>query len=310
MKKALDITNGMLADKTYLVGDSVTLADIALTCTLFNGMTKVFDPAFRKPFPHVERYFTTLVNNPHFKKVMGAVELCKTAAKAPAPGKAPSAAAAKPKEEAKPAEAAPAPAAPVGQTPEEIEAAAAAVEKAGKKKIDDWLASMPPSEMVMDSWKRLYSNSPARGFRDVCITRLWAGGPVPNSPNEEVFSGFDAKAFSFWFCDYKYNDENTVNFIVMNKVGGFLQRVDYARKYAFGVMCILKKDNLFPIKGVWMFRGLELPPQMLEECPDMDLYTWTKVNLEDAGQKKLLEDIICEEDTIDGMELIEAKKFK
>ena len=33
------------------------------------------------------------------------------------------------------------------------------------------------------------------------------------------------------------------------QVGGFLQRIDYVRKYAFGVMCILKDDNgQFPIR--------------------------------------------------------------
>ena len=32
------------------------------------------------------------------------------------------------------------------------------------------------------------------------------------------FEGYDSEGFSFWFCDYKYDEENTVNFIVMNKV--------------------------------------------------------------------------------------------
>ncbi len=33
------------------------------------------------------------------------------------------------------------------------------------------------------------------------------------------------------------------------QVGGFLQRIDYVRKYAFGVMCILKDDKgQFPIR--------------------------------------------------------------
>lgn len=45
---------------------------------------------------------------------------------------------------------------------------------------------------------------------------------MPNSLNNEVFAGWDAEGFSMWFCDYKYNDENTVNYVVMNKVSGFL----------------------------------------------------------------------------------------
>jgi Elongation factor 1 gamma, conserved domain len=51
----------------------------------------------------------------------------------------------------------------------------------------------------------------------------------------------------------------------MNKVGGFLQRIDYARKYAFGAMCILKDDKgQFPIRGAWIFRGQAIPPMMVE----------------------------------------------
>jgi len=81
---------------------------------------------------------------------------------------------------------------------------------------------LPATTMVMDAWKRLYSNAPIKNFREVAINGLWNGGPVPNSLNNEVFTGFDPVGYSFWFCHYKYNDENTVNFMVMNKVGGFL----------------------------------------------------------------------------------------
>ena len=38
-------------------------------------------------------------------------------------------------------------------------------------------------------------------------------------------------------------------FRVAVQVGGFLQRLDYVRKYAFGVICILKNDQgQFPIR--------------------------------------------------------------
>jgi hypothetical protein len=33
------------------------------------------------------------------------------------------------------------------------------------------------------------------------------------------FEGFDPEGFCVFFCDYKYPEENTVNYIVMNKVG-------------------------------------------------------------------------------------------
>jgi len=37
------------------------------------------------------------------------------------------------------------------------------------------------------------------------------------------FEGFDPEGYSLWFCDYKYPEENTVNYIVMNKVTAVLK---------------------------------------------------------------------------------------
>lgn len=292
VKSALTTLNKYLEGTTYLVGDNVTLADIIACCNLYYGYTKVFDQAFREAFPCVTRYFLTLVHQPHFKKVMGDVTLCEAPLKYSPPKKEPK----QPKEDKKPKD----------------DAAAAAAAPAEKKesKPKTFVDLLPPTSMPMDSWKRLYSNTPPKNFREICITRLWEGGPVPKSPNDEVFPGYDPEGYSFWFCEYKFSEENTVNFMVMNKVGGFLQRVDYARKYAFGVMCILKKDKIFPIHGVWMFRGQDLPPPMLEECYDMELYEWRKADLSNPADKKRLEDMICEEDEIDGLENVECKVFK
>ena len=96
------------------------------------------------------------------------------------------------------------------------------------------------------------------------------------------------------------------------QVGGFLQRIDYVRKYAFAAVCILKDatNGTFPIRhdlvssvpsaivcstkkqsytgliccrGLFLFRGKDIPPIMKEECVDLDLYNWTKVDpLKDA----------------------------
>ncbi len=36
------------------------------------------------------------------------------------------------------------------------------------------------------------------------------------------FEGYDPEGYVMYFCDYKYPEENTVNYIVMNKVGDSL----------------------------------------------------------------------------------------
>lgn len=43
VQKALKVLDGYLLEHTFLVGESVTLADIIAACNLYNGFTKV-DP--------------------------------------------------------------------------------------------------------------------------------------------------------------------------------------------------------------------------------------------------------------------------
>lgn len=65
-----------LADKTYLVGEKVTLADIACASALVYPFKIVMDPAYRAQFPNVLRWFLTIVNQPQFKDVIGEVWTC------------------------------------------------------------------------------------------------------------------------------------------------------------------------------------------------------------------------------------------
>lgn len=91
---------------------------------------------------------------------------------------------AQPKKEAAPKEAKPKAAAqPTPPTPPQEEV----VPKPAAKPKDP-LAELPPSKMIMDSWKRLYSNTPASKFNEICINGLWNGADIPNSPNNEVIS--------------------------------------------------------------------------------------------------------------------------
>lgn len=73
-------------------------------------LVQLFDEAFRKDFPNVQRWFLTLVNQPEFKKVMGEVALAKETMKYEAKKEEKPAPAAKkeskpepPKKESKPA---------------------------------------------------------------------------------------------------------------------------------------------------------------------------------------------------------------
>jgi len=132
--------------------------------------------------------------------------------------------------------------------------------------------------------------------------------------NPHIFSGFwdmyDPEGYSLWFCDYKYNDENTVSFVTMNKVGGFLQRMDLCRKYAFGKMLVVGSEPPFKVKGLWLFRGSEIPKFVMDEVYDMELYEWTKVDLSDEAQKERVNAMIEDQEPFEGEALLDAKCFK
>ncbi|KAF5197373.1 Elongation factor 1-gamma [Thalictrum thalictroides] len=283
LKRALGALNTYLASNTFLVGHSVTLADIIMTCNLSLGFSRIMTKSFTSEFPHVERYFWTMVNQPNFRKVLGDVKQTETippvpSAKKPDQPKE----AAKPKAEAKKEE-------PVKPKIEDT------AEEAPKPKPKNPLDLLPPSKMVLDDWKRLYSNTKSN-FREVAIKGFW--------------DMYDPEGYSLWFCDYKYNDENTVSFVTLNKVGGFLQRMDLARKYAFGKMLIIGKEAPFKVKGLWLFRGPEIPQFVMEECYDMELYEWTKVDISDEAHKERVNQMIEDQEPFEGEALLDAKCFK
>merc|ERR1712096_479830 len=60
IKAALKTLNDHLLTRTFLVGERLSVADIAVACTLLSLYKQVLDPAFRKPFMNVTRWFTTV----------------------------------------------------------------------------------------------------------------------------------------------------------------------------------------------------------------------------------------------------------
>ncbi|PON33908.1 S-crystallin [Parasponia andersonii] len=293
LKRALDALNTHLASNTYLIGHSVTLADIVMTCNLTLGFSRILTKSFTSEFPHVERYFWTIVNLPNFRKILGEVKQAESVPPVQSVKKPTQAQAANPKakdelkkeinKEAKKEKAMP----KVQEAAEE--------EEAPKPKPKNPLDLLPPSKMILDEWKRLYSNTKTN-FREVAIKGFW--------------DMYDPEGYSLWFCDYKYNEENTVSFVTLNKVGGFLQRMDLARKYAFGKMLVIGSEPPFKVKGLWLFRGQQIPQFVIDECYDMELYEWSKVDISNEAQKERANQMIEDYEPFEGEALLDAKCFK
>ena len=86
--------------------------------------------------------------------------------------------------------------------------------------------------------------------------------------------------------------------------------MDLARKYAFGKMLVIGSEPPFKVKGLWLFHGQEVPQIVIDECYDMELYDWTKVDITDEAQKERVNQMIEDQEPFEGEALLDAKCFK
>merc|ERR1711981_773780 len=260
IKAALKTLNDHLLTRTFLVGERVTLADIAVACTLVNLYKQVLDPNFRKPFLNVTHWFTTVINQPNAKEVLGSVTLCSKMAEFDAKkfaefsGKG--AGDKKGKEKAPKAEKKKE---PEKKKEKKEEPAADDIPMEPKKK--DPMDALPKGTFDLEEWKRFYSNND----EDPSIAWFW--------------EHFDHENYSIWRGDYKYNDELTMVFMSCNLIGGMFQRLEKLNKNAFASVCLFGKDNDSSISGIWVFKGQELAFELSEDWQiDYASYDWKKLD--------------------------------
>lgn len=75
ISRHLDALNKILLTRTYLVGESVTLADVAVACVLLPAYQHAFDASTRSKSANVLRWFSTVTQQPNVKSVIGDVKL-------------------------------------------------------------------------------------------------------------------------------------------------------------------------------------------------------------------------------------------
>jgi len=291
LHKVLATLDGYLLSRTFLVGETLSLADIVVAVQLVPLFRLVFDPQFRQPFTNVVRWFLTCVNQPQFKSVMGEVKLAEVAAQ---PQKQEKKKEDKPKEtpmEQKPKEEKPKKEKPKKEEEEEDDGLLD--EEKPEKKKPNPLDSLPPSPFNIDEYKRVYSNNDTR---TVALPKF--------------FETFDNQGWSVWKCAFKYQSELDKLLISVNKVGGFFQRLEPdCRKYSFASFVITGDEYHQFIYGCWVFRGQEVI-DLMKECEDCVLYDWTKLNLSNSQDKKFVEDLFAQDAPIDGHPFIQGKNYK
>ena len=190
-----------LADKTFLVGHRITLADIFTASALARGFEvvrtpprwiwitmsafltvtlQVLDAKFRTAHPNTFRFFNTIVNQPQFAAVAPSLPLCAEAVVFTPPKKEKVAAA--PKEAAAPKAAK----APKAKEDDDEEPAAAPEARAPHP-----VSLLPAASFPLDELKRQYSN------QETDVAFKW------------LEENFNANDYSLWKVAYKYPEELT-----------------------------------------------------------------------------------------------------
>merc|ERR1711962_1900743 len=148
IKGVMKALNDHLLVKTFLVGERISLADIAVCCTLLSLYKQVIDPSFRGAYQNVNRWFTTVVNQPNAKAVLGEVVLCSKEAQFDAKKFAEFSGKGDKKKEAEKKKEKPA---------EKAEEEDDGMPK--EPKVKDPLAALPKGTFDLEEWKRFYSNN-------------------------------------------------------------------------------------------------------------------------------------------------------
>jgi len=269
LKAAFAFMNGVLATKTFMVGERITYADITCALTLRSAYENVLTPEWRAAYPHVNRWFMTVINHPGVKSIVGDVTLAvkeaqfdakkfaEVSGKTDKPVVKKDAAKKAPKKEKK---AAPAP----------------VIEAAKEDKPKDPWGDCPKFTLDMDAWKRFFSNN---------------GEEESLAHFHEMLTPEVKENYSLWYCSYKYSDELAMDFMAANLVGGMFQRIEKLRKHAFASCVVGGVTRDLNITGLWFWRGTTLA---FERSPDwqidFEIFEWKKLEWDAAETKTLISD--------------------
>ncbi|KAL2432501.1 Elongation factor 1-gamma 2 [Exophiala dermatitidis] len=254
--KALKVLEQHLLVHTFLVGERITLADLYVTSQISRGFQYVLDKAWRSENPNTTRWFETVTAQPIWKAIIEQPILVEEAVKYTPP-----------KKEAKPAKAAEAaPKAEKKPAEEEEE------EPKPEVKAKHPLEALPKPSLILDDWKRKYSNEETR---EVALPWFW--------------EHYKPEEYSLWKVDYKYNDELTMVFMSSNLIGGFFARLEASRKYLFGAMSVYGTANDSIITGAFLVRGQEALPAF-DVAPDYESYEFTKLDPSKPEDRAFVED--------------------
>ena len=285
LKEFMKALDQQVKGKKYVFGEQLTLADIALFRQLKFFFQLVFPKGFReKVFPNVNDWFLRVLNTPETDKVYGKILLCNQPVKPYICEK----------KEEKPKEKNQNEGKKTGKNQgQKEETNEPKPEKPTKKQNP--LDLLPPSKLELESFKRAFLNNKDKEDE---MKKFW-----------EIY---DPEGYSLWRLEYQnLESECKILFRTSNNKGMFLQKCDALRRYAFAAHGVYGVENDYKIRGVWMFRGLEIP----QEMKDNDLYeyiTFTRLDDKKEEDRKLVHDYwtkLDENDEVEGRKAADVNYF-
>ena len=278
VKDFMRTLDAQLKDKEFVLGNKITLADVTLFRELKYFFQLVFPKGLRdKVFPNVAKWFTKLSETEEVKKVYGKILLCNQPLK-------PYICEEK-KEEKKHEE-------KKHEKKHEEKSEEPPKEKEKKKNPLD---ELPPSKLELETFKRAFLNNKDK---EDAMNKFW-----------EIY---DPEGYSLWWVEYQnLPTECKILFRTSNSKGMFLQKCDALRRYAFAVHGVYGVEDDYKIRGMWMFRGKEIP----QEMKDNDLYeylTFRRIDINKPEDKQLVHDYwtkLDENDEVEGRKCADVEYF-
>ena len=276
VKDFMRTLDAQLKDKEFVLGSKITLADVTLFRELKYFFQLVFPKGLRdKVFPNVAKWFTKLSETEEVKKVYGKILLCNQPLKPYISEE---------KKEEKKHEV---------KKPEKIDEKQDEPPKE-KKKVNP-LDELPPSKLELETFKRAFLNNKNK---EDAMNKFW-----------EIY---DPEGYSLWWVEYQnLPTECKILFRTSNSKGMFLQKCDALRRYAFAVHGVYGVEDDYKIRGMWMFRGKEIP----QEMKDNDLYeylTFRRIDINKPEDKQLVHDYwtkLDENDEVEGRKCADVEYF-
>ena len=275
LKEFMRTLDAHLKDKDFVMGSRLTLADVTLFRELKYFFQLVFPKGLRdKVFPNATKWFQRMAETEEVKKAYGKILLCNQPLKPFVKEE---------KQEKKPE-----------KKPEKHEDTKKEEPPKEKKKVNP-LDELPPSKLELESFKRAFLNNKDK---EDAMNKFW-----------EIY---DPEGYSLWWVEYQnLPSECKILYRTSNSKGMFLQKCDAVRRYAFAVHGVYGVENDYKVRGMWMFRGKEIP----QEMKDNDLYeylTFRRIDINNPQDKQLVHDYwtkLDENDEVEGRKCADCEYF-